>query len=58
MKAERPANKSRGQHEREAPETADTGSFSKIFGALKGTVTIMPGTDLTLPTGEAWDAEE
>lgn len=33
-------------------------SFSRIFGALKGTVTIMPGVDLTLPTGEAWDAEK
>lgn len=58
MKAERPTKKSRGQHERETRETAGTDSFSKIFGALKGTVTIMPGTDLTLPTGEAWNAEE
>ena len=33
-------------------------SFSRIFGALKGTVTIMPGVDLTLSTGEAWDAEK
>lgn len=31
-------------------------SFSRIFGSLKGTVTIMPGVDLTLPTGETWDA--
>ena len=33
------------------------GSFSRIFGALKGTVTIAPGTDLTAPIGEEWDAE-
>ena len=32
-------------------------SFSRIFGALKGTVTIMPGVDLARPTGETWDAE-
>jgi hypothetical protein len=25
-----------------------------IFGALKGMVTIMPGTDLTAPLGEEW----
>ena len=39
--------------------TADNrgGSFSRIFGALKGTVTIAPGTDLTAPIGEGWDAE-
>ena len=48
-------------HPREdrAAETAKARSFSfsRIFGALKGTVTIMPGVDLTLPTGKAWDAE-
>lgn len=33
------------------------GSFSRVFGALKGTVTIAPGTDLTAPIGEEWDAE-
>ncbi|MDE0283826.1 MAG: hypothetical protein OXN26_04665 [Gammaproteobacteria bacterium] len=32
--------------------------YSRIFGALKGTVTIAPGVDLTLPTGEKWDAEQ
>ena len=39
--------------------TADNrgGSFSRIFGALKGTVTIAPDTDLTAPIGEEWDAE-
>lgn len=31
--------------------------FSRIFGALKGTITIAPGVDLTLPTGEKWDAQ-
>ena len=41
-------------------ETADmrSFSFSRIFGALKGTVTIMPDVDLTLSTGETWDAEK
>ena len=32
--------------------------FSRIFGALKGTVTIAPGVDLTLPTGEKWNAQQ
>ena len=32
--------------------------YSRIFGALKGTVTIAPGFDLTLPTGEKWNAEQ
>ena len=32
--------------------------FSRIFGALKGTVTIAPGVDLTMPTHEKWDAGE
>ena len=39
------------------PADARRGSFSRIFGALKGTVTIASGTDLTAPIGEEWDAE-
>ena len=38
--------------------SAHSFSFSRISGALKGTVTIMPGVDLTLPTGEAWEAQK
>ena len=30
--------------------------FSRVFGALQGTVTILPGTDLTSPVEEEWDA--
>ena len=37
-------------------EAVATGVFSRIFGALKGTVMITPGTDLTSPVGEDWDA--
>lgn len=29
-----------------------------IFGGLKGTVKVMPGVDLTEPTGVVWDAQE
>ena len=29
-----------------------------LFGALKGTVEIDPGVDLTEPTGEVWEAAE
>ena len=39
------------------PANARGGSFSRIFGALKGTVTITPGTDLAAEIGEEWDAE-
>jgi prevent-host-death family protein len=28
-----------------------------LWGAMRGTVTIAPGTDLTAPTGEVWEAE-
>ena len=33
-----------------------SGSFARVFGALKDTVTIAPGTNLTDPTGEEWNA--
>ena len=39
-----------------APATAEAASFSFIFGALKGTVTIKPGTDLTAPVEADWEA--
>lgn len=29
-----------------------------LWGAMRGTVTIAPGVNLTEPTGEVWDAEE
>ena len=38
------------------PPAPGGGSFARVFGALKGTVTIMPGTDLTDSVGEDWDA--
>lgn len=28
-----------------------------LWGAMAGSVTIAPGTDLTEPTGEVWDAD-
>ena len=28
-----------------------------LWGAMRGTVTVAPGVDLTEPTGEIWDAE-
>lgn len=30
--------------------------FAHVFGALRGTVAIAPGTDLTAPVGEEWGA--
>jgi hypothetical protein len=29
-----------------------------LYGAMRGTVTFLPGVDLTEPTGEIWDAEK
>ena len=28
-----------------------------LWGAMRGTVTVAPGVDLTEPTGELWEAE-
>jgi prevent-host-death family protein len=32
-------------------------SLPELWGALRGTVTVPPDTDLTRPTGEVWKAE-
>ena len=40
----------------QGPAANQNGSFSRVFGALKGTVTIAPGLDLTEPIGEDWNA--
>ena len=39
-----------------AETDAGTVSFSRVFGALEGTVTIQPGTDLTAPVEADWEA--
>jgi antitoxin (DNA-binding transcriptional repressor) of toxin-antitoxin stability system len=31
--------------------------MTPLWGALRGSVTVLPGTDLTAPTGEAWKAD-
>ena len=36
----------------------DISLTQNILRTLKGTVTLMPGTDLTSPTGETWNASE
>ena len=42
---------------RREPSPAERGgSFEDVFGALKDTVTIAPGTNLTDPIDEDWDA--
>ena len=45
-----------GESPPEGGSSSGTGPLSRIFGALKATVTIMPGTDLTEPVDEEWDA--
>jgi antitoxin (DNA-binding transcriptional repressor) of toxin-antitoxin stability system len=37
------------------PETVE--DISDLWGAMRGTVTVKPGVDLTEPAGEIWDAE-
>ena len=39
-----------------APAAGAAHSFSFVFGALEGTVTVMPGTDLTEPVEAEWEA--
>lgn len=31
-------------------------STPELWGAMRGSVTVAPGTDLTAPAGEIWDA--
>jgi len=42
----------------EPKDEAESSFFSRISGSLKGTVTISPGVDLTLPVGREWDITE
>ena len=39
------------------PIHEDAESCVDLWGAMRGTVTVAPGVDLTDPTGETWDAE-
>lgn len=40
----------------ESPAAERRGSFAEVFGKLQDTVTIAPGTDLTDPVDEDWNA--
>lgn len=45
--------------ERLAPSTSEAGSRKRDpWGCLAGTITIMPGVELTEPTGAVWNAQE
>jgi hypothetical protein len=37
---------------------SEPGVFLRISGSLKGTVTVSPGVDLTLPAGREWNVAE
>lgn len=41
-----------------APLAAPAAKRQSIFGCLTGTVTVMPGADLTAPGDDVWNAEE
>ena len=53
-----PALETGGQALRDVavPIAAEADSFSLVFGALKGTVTIKSGADLTAPVEADWEA--
>jgi antitoxin (DNA-binding transcriptional repressor) of toxin-antitoxin stability system len=40
------------------PVSNDSNEEFDLWGAMRGTVTIPPGVDLTESTGEVWDAEQ
>lgn len=40
------------------PFSEDSNETPDLWGAMRGTVTVAPGTDLTESTGEIWDAEQ
>ena len=40
------------------PIEAETHEHSDLWGAMRGTVKVAPGVDLTESTGEIWDAEQ
>jgi antitoxin (DNA-binding transcriptional repressor) of toxin-antitoxin stability system len=39
------------------PFPVESGDCFDLWGAMRDTVTVAPGADLTDPTGEIWDAE-
>ena len=39
------------------PLTENAKDSFELWGAMRGTVTVAPGVDLTEPTGELWEAE-
>jgi len=40
------------------PLNDDTRETFDLWGAMRGTVTVAPGVDLTESTGEIWEAEQ
>ena len=44
--------------ERSSVRPVPTAAKADPWGCMAGTVMIMPGTDLTAPTGDIWNAEE
>lgn len=46
------------QHSGEPPPAATASQKCDPWGCMAGTVTFMPGVDLTAPTGDTWNAQE
>jgi hypothetical protein len=44
--------------QRSSVAAASTAVKADPWGCMAGTVTILPGTDLTAPSGDVWNAEE
>lgn len=41
----------------ERPTSADVRAVAELHGAMRGSVHVPPGVDLTEPSGETWEAE-
>ena len=53
---EKPKSDVLAENTRSATVRTCSPSRVELWGAMRGTVRIAPGTDLTQPTGEIWDA--
>ena len=58
MAGERLVFRRASEQDNRAPKPRPRDDVKTLFGALKGTVRIGAGVDLTDPSGEVWDAEQ
>jgi len=54
---EKPMADARPKPALQQPARKSTKQNAELWGAMRGTVIVQPGVDLTCPTGELWDAD-